>query len=232
MAYGYSTTPSATAGYFSSGDKLLFLNSTGTKITEVLLTAAPAQAGSANAVRFTFNATNGDGSTKNLTNDPLDIAACGGGVSSCSSSSYFTNSFCGNDYIVKLAPVIYSVDTTTTPSNPQLIRQDQLGNKTVVMDQILGFKVGAAIYNSNTSIESWGSSYFFYDASKYNIDSLTTPDSPYLFGLVRAVRMSIIARTKPSADPSFTFRNAFDQGAYYVQGTSVVVAPRNVSIND
>jgi hypothetical protein len=46
------------------------------------------------------------------------------------------------------------------------------------------------------------------------------------------VRVSLIARTQPSTDPSFTFRNAFDNGPYIVQGASVVVDPRNLSMNE
>ena len=77
---------------------------------------------------------------------------------------------------------------------------------------------------------AWGTSYYFYNPATYTIS--TTNDSAYLFSLVRSLRVSLIGRTQPSSDPSFTFRNAFDQGAYYVQGASVIVAPRNVSMND
>jgi hypothetical protein len=73
-----------------------------------------------------------------------------------------------------------------------------------------------------------------YDASTYDVNNISPPpyDSAYMFSLVRSVRVSLIARTKPSTDPSFTFRNPFDGGPYQVQGASVVVDPRNLSMND
>jgi hypothetical protein len=137
-----------------------------------------------------------------------------------------------------VSPISYYVDTSN-PNDPQLIRE-QGGNKAAVMDQVIGFKVGAAIWNSINNNGIWGTSYYFYDASKYNLSNpvnpatgyANNPDSPYLFSLIRAVRVSLIARTQPSTDPSFTFRNAFDNGPYIVQGASVVVSPRNLSMNE
>jgi hypothetical protein len=55
---------------------------------------------------------------------------------------------------------------------------------------------------------------------------------PYDFSAVRSVRTSIIARTPPSSDPNYPFRNSFDGGAYQILGASVVVNPRNLSMND
>jgi hypothetical protein len=95
------------------------------------------------------------------------------------------------------------------------------------MDQVIGFKVGATTWNSITDTMK---TQYNYDASTYTVNS--TNDSAYMFSLVRAVRVSLIGRTKPSTDPSFTFRNPFDGGPYLVQGASVVVDPRNLSMND
>jgi hypothetical protein len=99
------------------------------------------------------------------------------------------------------------------------------------MDQILGFKVGVTIWNSVT--DSLPTQYN-YNAAQYNANNTSPPpyDSAYLFSRVRSVRVSLIARTQPSTDPSFTFRNPFDGGPYVVQGASVVVNPRNLSMND
>jgi hypothetical protein len=94
------------------------------------------------------------------------------------------------------------------------------------MDQVIGFKVGAAIRNSITDTMN---TQYNYNASTYTVN--TTNDSAYMFSLVRSVRVSLIARTQPSTDPSFTFRNAFDGGPYQVQGASVVVNPRNLNLN-
>ncbi|MBI3669729.1 MAG: hypothetical protein HY237_08120, partial [Acidobacteria bacterium] len=52
------------------------------------------------------------------------------------------------------------------------------------------------------------------------------------YTLVRAVRVSLIGRTPPVTDPTFKFRNTFDGGPYQIQGLSVVVNPRNLSMKD
>jgi prepilin-type N-terminal cleavage/methylation domain-containing protein len=241
-------TLATTAGYYHQGDQLLFLNSTGSMMTTVVLTQAPTVYNS-KAVQFTFNSTNSDGSNSTGTNfnigsttvanDPLDITACGGGITTtCSAATNFGTSFCGSDWIFKLAPTIYYVNSSNA-SDPQLVRIKG-GTIAVIMDQVIGFKVGATIWNSVNNNVTWGTSYYFYDASKYNINGTInpatgvayTPDSPYLFSLVRSVRVSLIGRTQPSSDPSFTFTNAFDGGRYVVQGASVIVSPRNLSMKD
>jgi prepilin-type N-terminal cleavage/methylation domain-containing protein len=243
-AYGQAAsgqTLATTAAYYNQGDQLLFLNSTGTQITTGVLTQAPTVYNSV-AVKFTFADTNSDGSnytpsganfniaSNTATNDPLDITACGGGISTtCTQATDFGTSFCTGDWIIKLRPIIYYVNSTNS-SDPQLMRKQGTGTAVTVMDQIIGFKVGAAIFNGTDGTGTWGTSYYFYNPATYTI--VTTNDSAYLFSLVRSLRVSLIGRTQPSSNPAFTFRNAFDQGAYYVQGASVVVAPRNVSMND
>jgi prepilin-type N-terminal cleavage/methylation domain-containing protein len=245
VAYGQAAvglTLAATAGNYSQGDQLLLLHnsSKGSYMTAVKLTQAPVPVGL--AVKFTFNPTNSDGTNTGpnwQTNDPLDISACENNqnTGSCPTPNNFGNQFCGGDWILKVFPISYYVDTSNS-NDPQLIRQ-QGGNKVAVMDQVIGFKLGAAIWNSINN-GTWGTSYYFYDASTYNLNNPTnpttgvaySPDSPYLFSLIRSVRVSLIARTQPSTDPSFTFRNAFDNGPYIVQGASVVVNPRNLSMNE
>jgi hypothetical protein len=231
VAYGQAATGlslAATAGNYSQGDQLLFLNGKGSKMTAVILTQTPTVVGS--AIMFTFNPTNADGTNTGpnwQTNDPLDIAACNG--SSCPTPNSFGYQFCGGDWILKVSPISYYVNSSN-PNDPQLIRR-QAGNPVVVMDQVIGFKVGATIWNSITNTMR---TQYNYDASTYDVNNISPPpyDSAYMFSLVRSVRVSLIARTKPSADPSFTFRNAFDGGPYLVQGASVVVDPRNLSMND
>jgi prepilin-type N-terminal cleavage/methylation domain-containing protein len=254
-AYGQAAsgqTLSTTAGYYNKGDQLLFMKSDGSKITTAVLTQAATVYKSV-AVQFTFNSTNSDGSNSTtgtnfnygsttVASDPLDITACGGGTcppATKLTGPNFTPSFCGSDWIFKLAPVIYYVNSASL-SDPQLVRVKG-GTPTVLMDQVIGFKVGATIWNSVNSNVTWGTSYYFYDASQYNLNNADlipatglaqNPDSPYLFSLVRSIRVSLIGRTQPSKDPSFTFRNAFDGGPYLVQGAAVVVSPRNLSMND
>jgi len=231
VAYGQAATGltlAATAAKYVSGAQLLFLTSTGQSVTAVVLTQAPTVVGS--AVKFTFNATNTDGTNTGAnwkTNDPLDITACDGNT--CPTPNNFGDQFCGGDWILQLAPITYQV-STANQRDPQLQRV-QGGTTTVVMDQILGFKVGVTIWNSVT--DSLPTQYN-YNAAQYNANNTSPPpyDSAYLFSRVRSVRVSLIARTQPSTDPSFTFRNPFDGGPYVVQGASVVVNPRNLSMND
>jgi len=239
IAYGQAAsglTLAQTAAKFSSGDQLLFLTSTGNYITSVVLTAAPTVVGS--AVKFTFNATldqtvssiNYKG-YNTLAHDPLDITACDG-LSTCSTAaqgqpgSKLGEQFCGTDWILKLAPITYQVDLTT-PSNPKLTRTVGSGTPVTVMEQVVGFKVGAAIWNATAGTDATS---YNYAASTYTNN--TANDMAYNFTLVRSVRVSLIGRTTPSTDPNYKFRNAFDNGAYQVQGTAVVVNPRDMSMND
>jgi len=238
IAYGQAAsglTLAATAAKFSSGDQLLFLTSTGNYITSVVLTGAPTVVGS--AVKFAFNATldqtvsgiNYKG-YNTLAHDPLDITACDG-LSTCSTAaqgqpgSKLGEQFCGTDWILKLAPITYQVDLST-PSNPKLTRT-QSGSTTTVMEQVIGFKVGAAIWNATSGTDATS---YNYQASSYT--NVTANDMAYNFTLVRSVRVSLIGRTTPSTDPNYKFRNAFDNGAYQVQGTAIVVNPRDMSMND
>jgi len=236
IAYGQAAsglTLAATAAKFSSGDQLLFLTNTGNHITSVVLTANPAVVGS--AVKFTFSPTLDQTVSgvqykgyNTLANDPLDITACHGD-NPCPAAAQprgkLGEQFCGPDWILKLAPITYQVDLST-PTDPKLTRT-QTGNTVTVMEQVIGFKVGAAIWNAATGTDATS---YNYAASTYT--NTTANDMAYNFTLVRSVRISLIGRTTPSADPNYKFRNAFDNGPYQVQGTAVVVNPRDMSMND
>lgn len=236
-AYGQPAsglTAAQTAAKFRNGDQLLFLNSTGTKITSAVLTANPTVSGS--VVQFSFQPTlvQTVGTVtyrgyNSVANDPLDITACDG-VSPCSPaaqpSGNLGDQFCGGDWILKLAPIVYQVDTSVT-SNPKLTRTVN-GNTDVVMENIVGFKIGAAIWNNLT--DDFNTTSYNYDASSYT--NQTANDVAYNFTLVRSVRASLVGRTTPNPDPNYKFRNSFDGGPYQVQGTAVVVNPRNLSMND
>ena len=230
-------TLAQTAAKFSVGDQLLFMNNTGLLITTaVLIQPTPAVVGG--AVKLTFNATNANGTNTggpNGANDPLDITTCDGNLGTCSLVTNnppaivpkLTNKFCASDWILKLAPIIYKVDIVTDPANPRLTRQ--IGTNGVpisVMDQVIGFKVGATIWNGSLSAVSGN---YNYDASSY-ADNGT--NRGYNFSLVRSVRVSLIGRTVPDRRGTYKFRNGFDNGPYQVQGVAVVVNPRNLSMND
>jgi prepilin-type N-terminal cleavage/methylation domain-containing protein len=226
-AYGQAAsglTVAQTAASYLAGNQLLFLSSDGSKVTTAVLASKAVASGS--AVQFTFNPTNANG-TNSQANDPLRITWTQ--LSSPDNNDVSSNNvphketlatqFCGPDWIVKLAPITYTVDTTES-TNPKLTRT-QSGSSAVVMEQIIGFKVGASVWND---VNDTTNAQYYYDASTY--------PTAYDFSLLRSVRVSIIGRTVPSTDPSYSYRNSFDNGAYQIQGASVVVNPRNLSMND
>ena len=78
------------------------------------------------------------------------------------------------------------------------------------MDQIIGFKVGASIWNNDTA-NGYTTTSYNYDASNYAMGAL---DGAWNFSLVRSVRISMIARTAPTTTfGSGTYHNTFDGGA-------------------
>lgn len=246
---GTAWTLAATAAEFKKNDQLLLVNSTGSQLTSVVLTADGSVSGS--AVKLTFNATNSDGSNT-VANDPLDITACDG-KSPCTaagSSGSLGVQFCAADYAIKLAPISYIVcagagspapcDQSSTSPDIQDPKLERVVNNvaTPIMDQVIGFRIGATIYNATNDNST--------DSYQYNSACYTTTPDPtnpcgssgtasdvsYNFTLVRSVRASIIARTTPNWNANYTYRNTFDQGPYQVQGMAVVVNPRNMSMND
>jgi len=248
-------TLATTAALFHTGDQLLLVTASGNQMTSVVLTANAAVVGS--AIKFTFSPTLTQTVSSvtymgynSVANDPLDITTCNGD-SPCPAAAQpasgqvvggLGEQFCGGDWILKLAPITYQVDTTTNPADPTLTRTVAGGTPVTVMEQVIGFKVGAAIWNSPTSTDGTdltpcpsgsGVCPYNYKAATYNIAGTGgTYDQAYNFTLVRAVRVSLIGRTTPSTDPNYKFRNAFDSGPYQVQGTAVIVNPRDMSMND
>jgi hypothetical protein len=221
-------------------------------------------------------------------NDPISITTN-------APAAELTSSFGTSDWLVRLMPISYYVDVTTA-TDPQLKRaqlQGSSGSQTVVkntvMDQVIGFKVGAALRNSlseftvNTlgttvNMVSTGPGAVFpagwatppnalvtINDGTYTVQSVAgngaslilttdageqtnvtlngpiTQSYPYNYttsnynndyALVQAVRVSIIGRTAPSTDPTYTYRNPFDGGAYQIRGSSIVVNPRNLTMRD
>jgi hypothetical protein len=210
-------------------------------------TATSAVAFAFNPTQVTTVGTNLYKGTNTLANDPLDITACDGLVSPCSAGLQpqkgppvvigggLGDTFCSTDWIIKLAPITYQVcsgpgspsgcdQTAGSPDiqDPKLVRI-QSGNKYVVTEQVIGFKVEAALWNGNAATGDNDSTKYYYGAQTYPL--------PWNFTLVRSVRVSLIGRTTPS-NTDTVFKNAFDNGHYQVQGIAVVVNPRNMSMND
>jgi prepilin-type N-terminal cleavage/methylation domain-containing protein len=224
-AYGQAApglTLAQTAANFKSGDQILFLTNSSKWVSTAVLTA-DASVFNAKAVKFTFNATAANGSNT-AANDPLSITTDG-----TDGANKLSNSFCGTDWILKLAPISYSVDSSNA-ADPKLMRA-QSGVSSIVMEQVIGFKIGAALWNNTSNTVTTN---YYYDASQYPVSTAppVLADQPFNFTQVRSVRVSLIGRTTPNTNPTYTFRNSFDKGPYQIQGAAIIVNPRNMSMND
>lgn len=209
-------TPAQTAAYFSAGDQLLFVKGDGSKMTSVVLSQDGQAAGG--KVQLQHNPTAADGTG----GDPLFI------TNNPNPNNKLGSTFCDNDWVIKLRPITYRVNAAN-PNNPMLERVVS-GVADVVADQVIGFKVGATLWNgTSTSSEAYN-----YNAAEYDTDGVSgSPYSaPFDYTLIRSVRISLIGRTRPNPDPMYTFRNTFDNGRYQILGASVVVNPRNLSMRD
>jgi hypothetical protein len=231
-------TPTQTAANFHAGDQVLLVTSSGggshstigpnsvsstqasngVQVNSFQLSGAPTVGTNYVALPFNPIATaQGASQSDPFFDDPLNI-----------STQYSTNLgyyFCPQDWVMKLEPTTYSVDTTTNPQDPRLIRS-QGGNQDIIAEQVIGFKVGAATWNPNVSADY--PTYSFYaqnglaaSPSGYNSD----------YEQIRSVRVTLIGRTNPNPDPTYTFRNTFDGGPYQVQSATVVINPRNITMN-
>jgi len=260
---GTGAVLTADAACYASGDELLILTSNNT--------ASPPQCGSANYSTYCMTVVTMNGTPSvvagtihlphTLTGTAGVSAACPG--SSCSDplgitignqgnnfSNALNSSFSPGAYIINLGPgtsdVWYSVQTNPSNStDPQLMRCTGApctsATGQVVADQVVGFKVGAGLWNNQQTSATDIASYFFNSIKFCNggINSTncsTTPppiNDPSDFSLVRSIRISMIARTQPKVNQTFAqIKNGFDGGPYLVQQASVVVDLRNMSINE
>ncbi len=211
------------AANFFTGDQVLLVKADGSKYTTVKLTANGATqvvSGTTYVVLAHSTKTNANG-TNASADDQTGM--------SVNSPDLTTSQFCAADWVIRLTPIRYDVDISTT-SDPKLRRTLLVKGQTpssagvTVAEQIIGFKIGASLINGTTDTPSYS-----FDSSTFI--SASSP-SGYDYTLVRSVMMSIIGRTTPVTDPTYVFRNSFDQGAYETQGISVVVNPRNMSMSD
>jgi prepilin-type N-terminal cleavage/methylation domain-containing protein len=225
-------TPTQTAAGFNTGDQVLLITtgggthgvqgptggntstaSSGTLVNSFVLSGPP-QVG-ANFVALPFAPASGG----NLwTNDPLSI--------SDSDSTNLGAAFCTADWVMKLEPTTYQIDVSN-PQDPKLTRTFGSNAPDTIAEQIIGFKVGAAIWLPQQSTSSL--TYSFYGQ---NLSSATPAGYGKNFELVRSVRVTMIGRTTPNPDPTYTFRNTFDGGPYQVIDASVVINPRNLTMNN
>jgi hypothetical protein len=108
----------------------------------------------------------------------------------------------------------------------------QNGVTSTVMDQIIGFKAGASLWNAVETGSGFNSTYYNYNSALYQLGGSGTQEA-WNFSLVRSVRISMIARSNPSTTTGTTaYHNSFDGGPYQVRGTAIIVNPRNLSMSD
>jgi prepilin-type N-terminal cleavage/methylation domain-containing protein len=221
---------------FTANSQVIFVHvgTSGDLMTTAVLTGVSASGGN---VLLTFGSTRPNGTNQLTTNDRLSLTTDGNyDPNPVMMTSTFTDQFCsGTDWVVKIAPVIYSV-TTAAPNgsatNPTLIRTEG-ANVDALASQIIGFKVGASTVTLNgTSITGSSGAYC------YNAASSTFPCYDFQYNQIRSIRLSLIGRTPPgiyqnsNANSATLFLNAFDNQPYKIQSLSIIVNPRNLSMND
>jgi hypothetical protein len=224
-----ATTATLLASY-NVGDQVLLVDSGGTYITTFTVIAPPQIESGMVKIQHTPTSAGGvgvGGVSASFSDDPLGIARLMIGDPKQlppnpppAAGLPFTlgTQFCpvpAPDFAYKLASIAYSVDATTDPTNPKLMRT-QGGASSVIAEQIIGFKVGASTWNSTTDTP------YTYDSRLYFQD----------WTAIRALRVSVIGRTPLNSDVTNNFRNGFDNGSYKVESVSVVINPRNLSMND
>lgn len=234
MPSGYASSTYATN--FQNGDQVIFVSATApTKYTTALLTANGSSTTCASLGSIPSCSTSypsgfaslsyhitGSGGTNTVSNDPISMTVN-------APTSELSASFCSSDWVLRMKPITYSVITTATVNgieDPQLVRA-QAGTTNVVMDQVIGFKVGAAWWDNNTSTFA-----YCYNTGAYCDNADTIPGYNNDFTLIRSVRVTIIGRTTPSTDPTNNYRNPFDSGSYQIRGSSIVVDPRNLTMGN
>jgi prepilin-type N-terminal cleavage/methylation domain-containing protein len=215
---------------FTAGSQVVFIHvgTSGTQMTTAILSATAVASGS--NVSISYGATAANGTNASAANDALNLTT---NVDTAISPSPLTASFCsGTDWVVKVAPIQYSVSTTLDPTGPTLVRTEN-GITNPVASQIIGFKLGASTVVLNGSTVTTSSAAYCYNSA-----STTSPCYDNQFDEVRSVRISLIGRTAPgqysnsNTYATNAFTNSFDGQPYKIQALSIIVNPRNLSMND
>jgi prepilin-type N-terminal cleavage/methylation domain-containing protein len=214
------TTVGQLAADYHNGDQVLLVSSDGSQMTTVTLSKDGSVSGSKVQLQHNPTAANG---TNSSAFDPVGITT--------NPNNKLGTTFCSSDWILKILPITYKVDTSTA-SNPKLIREQPSGstNDIVVAEQLIGFKVGAITWNScSPACTSDDGSTYNYDSSTYASGGVA---QAYNYSLIRSVQIELIGRTTPNPDPSYKYRNGFDGGPYQIESVSIVVNPRNLTMSN
>jgi hypothetical protein len=199
-------TASTYAPLFTSGHQILFINGAGNQLTTGMLTATGSASGT--NVTLTYSPTSSTG-INSSTNDPLGITTAAWPTGG---NDQLGDQFCQStgDWVMLLGTITYTVNGTN-----QLTRTAS-GTTDVIANQIISFKVGASTYVNQAT----GST------SSY------TYTGGYQMNLTRSIRVSVIGRTPPNEYIGTTFTNTFDGGNYEIEALSLVINPRNLTMND
>ena len=203
-----STTLSQLAGAYSAGDEVLLVNSNGSQMATMVLSKAGQVTGG--KVQLQHNPTalyKNSVSQSSYNDDYFNIA-------NPNNNNKLGTQFCNTDWVLRVSATTYGVDTSN-PSNPVLVRSINNGRPQAIADQIIGFRIGSFAQDNTTLNYQWE-----YDTTNYD------------FNTIQAVRASLVGRTNPVSGSIAGFRNTFDNGTYKVEGVSVVVDPRNMSMNN
>jgi prepilin-type N-terminal cleavage/methylation domain-containing protein len=223
------TTIGQLTGGFTAGSQVLFIHvgTSGTTMTTAILTGTATNSGG--KALLAYGATNADGTNASTTNDKLNLTLTGT-VDPALIPTTLTDQFCsGTDWVVKVQQVTYSVNTALDPTGPTLVRTVNSGTPIPIASQIIGFKVGASTVTLNGGNVSSSAGYCYISTSS------TAPCYDNQFNQIRSVRVSLIGRTPPKIytnTSSTLFINGFDQQPYKIQALSIIVNPRNLSMND
>ncbi len=218
---------------FTANSQVVFIHvgTSGTQMTTAILSANAAASGANVSIAYGPTNLTPAGTNTGTTNDQLNLTTA---TDTSIVPSPLTNSFCsGTDWVVKLAPVKYWVDTALDPTGPTLVRTEN-GVENPIASQIIGFKVGASTVVLNGAGTAISSSAQYC----YNSASTTSPCYDNQYDQVRSVRISVIGRTPPKVYSNSNvysagiFTNTFDGQPYKIQALSIIVNPRNLSMND
>jgi hypothetical protein len=225
----------ALAARFLNGDQILFVSNDGSHYTTAALTANGAPYPSAAAptyIKLTHGTTTSEvvgaqtvyGYNTGAPNDPYGMTTA--------DNSMLSEGYCSTDWVLRLTPITYRVDSATDPTNPTLLRQvaglAQTTAQQALATQIIGFKIGAVLFDGGTT----DTPTYCFDSSQYDPNCLapgTPPAYQFNYTVVRSVMVSLIGRTNPNPAPTYVFRNTFDGGPYEIQGVSAIINARNMS---
>jgi hypothetical protein len=217
-----AATAGVTAANFTSGE-VMFMNGNGNQMTLAKLSGATT-VGSLINITYGPTAANGTNSGGVTGNDPFGLTWT---LPPATDPDQLSDQFCpsNGDYVVGLNYVTYGVNATN-----QLTRTTAatVASPDIIADQIIGFKVGAATYQSGGGSTSTPA----YSFNASNAPTATPQGYNSQFSLIRSIRVSLIGRTTPNKFSGSSFTNSFDGGQYRIEALSLVINPRNLSMND